>query len=68
MLTTRHLLYHNPISIRVILSGINEFDRNETTFSFYVYLERIGAGFNQSLLKQLFLQEYLRYYDAKIHR
>ena len=34
----------------------------------YVYLGRMGGGFNQSFLKQRFLQEYLRYYDAKIHR
>ena len=68
MITTPHLLYRDPISIRVILSGIYEFDRNETTFSFYVYLGRMSGGFNQSLLKQLFLQEYLRYFDAKIHR
>lgn len=27
-------LYHYSISIRFILSGINEFDRNETSFSF----------------------------------
>jgi len=35
---------------------------------FYVYLELMGGGFNKPFLNQRFLQEYLRYCDAKIHR